>query len=379
VPIDLVEFGNKIHRRRTELLLSQDEVGQNTGMTVERIEEFENGRLSPTGDEVLILADFFRCDYRFLISNERLAASEQTESLYRKYGNEFTKQDRRAILEFLYLCECEQMLKEELGHQTVEFNFVVTGTHFKGHAEQAASALRAHFGYPSNAVPSDVYDDFRKIGFHLFRRRLDNSSISGITIRHPYAGTCILVNYDEDIYRQRFTAAHEGAHGIIDRGEDIVVSFVGKHRRADLVEIRANTFASRYLLPSSVITSLPITRWTQQSIVHWASHFKVSTKALAIALKDAGIVDDHAMNHLAQVSVPAVLKTDPELDKLSEHAKTRKRELLEKGLSTSYVNLCFDAYAHGIISGGRIAEMMLVDNFELNEIAELFNVKMQTQ
>ena len=85
------------------------------------------------------------------------------------------------------------------------------------------------------------------------------------------------------------------------------------------------------------------------------------------------------VNHLAQVSVPAVLKTDPELDKLSEHAKARKRELLAKGLSTSYVNLCFDAYAHGIISGGRIAEMMLVDNFELNEIAELFNLKMQAQ
>ena len=361
------------------MLLSQAEVDKSTGIPVGRIDEFECGKAEPTGDEVLILADFFRCDYRFLISNERLAASEQTESLYRKYGSEFTKEDRRAILEFLYLCECEQILNDELGRKTEGFSFSPRGTHYKAHAEQAATALRAHFAYASNAVPSDVYEDFRKIGFHLFRRRLVNSTISGITIRHPFAGTCILVNYDEDIYRQRFTAAHEGAHGIIDRGEEVVVSFVGNNNRADLVEIRANTFASRYLLPSSVITSLPVSKWTRPAIVQWAGHFKVSTKALTIALKEAKVIGESEATDLAQAKVPTDLKTDPELVNISGRAQERKRGLLERGLSTSYVSLCFDAYARRLISGGRAAEMMLVDDFELNEIAELFNMNLQAQ
>jgi Zn-dependent peptidase ImmA (M78 family) len=352
---------------------------RDTGIPSDRIADLESGRATPTGDEILIFADFFRCDYRFLISNERLTASEQTESLYRKYGDEFTKEDRRAVLEFLYLCECEQTLNEELGYKHQEFRFTPQGEFHKGHGEEAASALRKYFKYAPNAVPSDVYDDFRRIGFHVFRRRLKNSSISGITIRHPSAGTCILVNYNEDIYRQRFTAAHEGAHGIIDRAEDVVVSFVGKYKKSSLVETRANTFASRYLLPPSVVTSIPVNRWTQPEILRWASQFKVSTNALVIALKEARLIDDTAATILARARVPANQKTDPELANLSGLAEQRKLALLERGLSTPYVRLCLDAYTRGAISGGRVAEMMLVDNFELSEIADLFNFNLQPQ
>lgn len=379
VPIDLTEFSNKLRRLRNQLQLSPDEVARDTGIHSDRISDLESGGAIPTGDEILIFADFFRCDYRFFISNERLTASEQTESLYRKYGDEFTKEDRRAVLEFLYLCECEQMLNEELERKHREFRFTAQGEFHKGHGEEAARALRSHFGYAPNAVPSDVYDDFRKIGFHVFRRRLKNSNISGITIRHPSAGTCILVNYDEDIYRQRFTAAHEGAHGIIDRTEEVVVSFVGRYKKSSLVEIRANTFASRYLLPPSVVTSIPVHHWAPADILRWASHFKVSTKALTIALKEAGRIDESTATALAKVKVPADQKADPELSNLSGRAEERKRMLLERGLSTPYVRLCLEAYAQGVISGGRVAEMMLVDNFELNEIADLFDFNLQPQ
>jgi transcriptional regulator with XRE-family HTH domain len=245
VPIDLTEFSNKLRRLRNQLQLSPDEVARDTGIHSDRISDLESGGAIPTGDEILIFADFFRCDYRFFISNERLTASEQTESLYRKYGDEFTKEDRRAVLEFLYLCECEQMLNEELERKHREFRFTAQGEFHKGHGEEAARALRSHFGYAPNAVPSDVYDDFRKIGFHVFRRRLKNSNISGITIRHPSAGTCILVNYDEDIYRQRFTAAHEGSGCFVrreiqeiflsrDKGEHIRVSISPATFRGDI-------------------------------------------------------------------------------------------------------------------------------------------------
>jgi Zn-dependent peptidase ImmA (M78 family) len=379
VPIDLQEFGSKLERRRKEGLLSHEEVAASTGISAEKLAAFERGQVAPTGDEVLILADLFKCDYRFLISNEQLAASEQTASLYRRYGTEFTQGDRRGILEFLFLCECEQMLEEELGRAVQQFNFHPRGTYFKAHADEAAKALRSHFRYAPNEVPSNVYDDFRRIGFHVFRRRLGNSGISGITIRHPLAGTCILVNYSEDVYRQRFTAAHEAAHGILDSGEDVVVSFTpgSPQSRDSLVEVRANTFASRYLLPPSVASAIPVSEWTQQEVILWASRFKVSTSALSIALKESGVIDEETASNLAQVRVPAEMKVDPELVNVPPRVEARKRELLERGLSTSYVNLCFEAYSRGVISGGRAAEMMLVSDFELNEIAELFNVSLQ--
>jgi Zn-dependent peptidase ImmA (M78 family) len=325
----------------------------------------------------LILADFFKVDYRFLISNQRLTAVEQTETLYRRFGNEFTKEDRRAIAEFLFLCECEQMLRHELRRPIREFHFTPRGTHFKSHATLAANELRSHFAYGPLQVPSDVYEDLRQLGFHVFMRRLLNSKISGLTIRHPLAGTCILVNYDEDMYRQRFTAAHEGAHGILDLSEDVIVSFTTSDRRADLIEIRANTFAARYLLPQAVVTSLPVSKWTENDLIDWASRLKVSTAALLIALKEARQIDPIAVFRLSRVRVPRSEKTDPELIHLSGRAVVRKRSLLERGLSSSYVNLCFDAHAAGLVSAARVGEMMLVDEFELTEISDLFQVNLR--
>ena len=103
-----VQFGTKLLRLRSEQQVELAELSAGSGILSDRLAALETGKAAPSGDEVLILADFFKCDYRFFVSNERLAASEQTESLYRRYGTEFTKSDRRAVLEFLYLCECER-------------------------------------------------------------------------------------------------------------------------------------------------------------------------------------------------------------------------------------------------------------------------------
>lgn len=379
MPLDLNEFATKLRRCRTQLQLSVAEVANATGLAPTRIEGFEAGSVQPSGDDILVLADFFACDYRFFISNERLAAFEQTDSLYRMHGGEFSKEDRRSILEFVFLCECEHQLEQELERRVETFEYTPRGSFYKGQGADAAAALRAHFNYAPNAVPSDVYADFRKLGFHVFRRRLANSNISGLTIRHPSAGTCILVNYDEDIYRQRFTAAHEAAHGILDRDQEFVVSFASESTRDLKVEIRANTFASRYLLPQSVVEGISVADWSGAEAVQWASRLKVSTWALAIALKEAGQIDTETANRLRRTRVPTDLKVDPELSHFEGRSLERKRELLKRGLSTFYVDLCFQALSKGIISAGRAAEMMLVNDFELDEIAGLFRWKVQSE
>ncbi len=362
-----------------QLQLSVAEVSESTGLAIGALEGFEAASTQPTGDDILVLADFFACDYHFFISNERLAAFEQTDSLYRMHGGEFSKEDRRNILEFIFLCECEHQLEHELERRTESFEFILRGSFYKKQGEDAAEALRAHFNYASNVVPNDVYADFRKLGFHVFRRRLANSNISGLTIRHPSAGICVLVNYHEDIYRQRFTACHEAGHGILDRDQDVVVSFASESTRDHKVEVRANTFASRYILPPSVIDGIPVTDWSGEEAVRWAGRLKVSTWALAIALKEAGRIDDETATLLRRSRVPIDQKVDPEFSGLAGRSLERKRELLERGLSTFYVDLCFQGLSMGIISAGRAAEMMLVNDFELGELASLFGRRVHSE
>ncbi|MBN4006472.1 ImmA/IrrE family metallo-endopeptidase [Nostoc sp. LPT] len=370
---DLVLFSSKLRRCREQFEKSLVEVTTATGIPENILTALENGERQPTGDEVLIFADYYLCDYQFFISNERVASFDQTETLFRRYGEEFSKEDRWAVQEFLFLCECEDfLLKLVPTHIYKSFSFIKRGNYYIGHGKEAAKALRKHLGYASNAVRMDVYEDFRSLGFHIFRRQLGNSNISGLFIKHPIAGKCILVNYSEDIYRQRFTAAHESAHGILDDDQEFVISL--KTDKKNLVEVRANNFASDYLMPPEFLQKIPdYQTWTPEKAIEWANKFKVSTEALANALKSANFISENVEIQIKAVRVPRDLKVDRELpESLSFGSRQRREELLKRGLSNFYVGLCFDVYDQGFISAGRVAERLLVSKYELTEIASIY-------
>lgn len=370
---DLQMMGSKLLRFRSQVQASLDEVSAATGISAKLLEDYEQARSQPTGDEILILADYYKCDFKFFISNEKLAAFEQTETLFRKYSSELSKADRWAILELLFLCECEEYLLNALqSKDRSAFLFEKKGNHFKTHGAEAAAALRRHLGYDARTIGMDIYRDFRSIGCHIFRRRLTNSAISGFCIRHPVAGKCILVNYSEDVYRQRFTAAHEVAHAILDDDQDVIVSFTSD--KGNLSEIRANVFASKYLMPLEFLRMIPSpNQWDQHKSVDWASKLKVSTQSLAYALKDAGLISEEQESEIMAVKVPATVKSDPELPMtLSPNVRQRREEFLSRGLSMYYVDLCFDAYDRAVISAGRLGEMLLAKEDELPGIAELY-------
>lgn len=201
MPIDKIILGNKLIRCRKNLDLEISDVSKNIGLSSKRLTEIEKGIKEPTGDEILIFADFYKQDYKYFISNEKLSASEQVEILYRKFGDYFSKEDRWAIQEFIFLCENEQDILGYLDYKRLNFIAPKYAKVYKTQGAETAEKLRAFLGYKNDEIYSDLYLDFRKIGLHIFRRKLNNSKISGLFIKHPIAGKCILVNYDDDPYR----------------------------------------------------------------------------------------------------------------------------------------------------------------------------------
>ena len=374
---DLKILANKLKRYREQFQTSVEELSHATGIPVANLISYENAEKTPSGDDILILADYYKCDYKFFISNEKIAPFEQTENLFRLHGNEISKNDRWAIQEFLFLSECEAFLQESLGiHPTIIFNFEKKGSIFKRHGEEAAKALRNQLGYSKNEIPLDIFRDFRQMGIHVFRRKLENSNISGLFVKHPSAGKCILINYFEDIYRQRFTASHELGHALLDEDEDFIISYT-KWDKKDLKEIRANTFASTYLLPKSFLTSIPnVNTWNSEKAMDWANKLTVSTIALAIALSNYKLIDQKSFHIIKSTKVPNESKIDPELpDSLSGKSRIRKKKLLKQGLSSYYVNICSNAYRQNIITAARMAEMLFIEENKLNGILELFGEK----
>ena len=376
MPVDLIQLGSKVKRYREQRLLSIEELSTLTGIQASALGEIEAGRLEPNGDQVLIFSDVFQCDYRFFISNEKLAPFEQTETLYRRHGSHFSKEDRLRVQEFLFLAESEELLYSLLERPRRAMPEVrLRGDFYKLHGQQAAEELRRYLGYEWNKIPKDVYQDFRSLGCHIFRRELSDSNISGLCIRHPRAGSCILINYSEDVYRQRFSATHEAGHALLDRTEDVVVSL---WQDKDLREVRANNFASHFLLPRRFLRSIPEpTIWPEAKAVEWANKLNVSVETLSIALKEDRLLSAEQQLAMKKIRVPLHMKRDPELSlNLAPNSLHRKELLLRRGLSNSYVDLCFEGYHRDLLTVARVSEMLLCTETELSEIANIFGVSL---
>lgn len=372
---DLKLFGKKLSRCRENLQLSTEEVVGKTGIIKERILVLEAGEVEPSGDEVLILSDFYRQDYQFFISNEQKSASEQVDILYRKFASALSKSDRWAIQEFIYLCECEDFVLNALEVKPKKYAFQPLGKWYNKQGIAAAINLREFLGIRNSAIIPDLYLQIRRMGIHVFRRRLENSSISGLMINHPYAGQCVLVNYHEDIFRQNFTVAHETGHAIFDFNESVNISFL-KDDEKDLREIRANAFASELLVPREAILKLSNSILSEDLILKTALTLKVNPQVLLIALKNNKIITYPEYKNLLGTKIPKEQKTDPELTNLSERIVAAKLKLLERGLSSFYVRNCHEAYTKGIISANRLAEMLLCAQTELSDLLSLFNLKL---
>lgn len=371
--INLELLGSKLEKYRNQLQYSLPEVANLTGILAERLSELEKGSIRPSGDEILILADLYKCDYKFFLSNEKLASFEQTETLYRMFGDQFSKEDRRAIQECLFLAECEAYLEQALNKpKLITFSFNKPNREPKYYGKYAAQQLRSYLKYSENHIFVDVYKDMRDIGIRVFRRKLENSSISGLFIKHPVAGKCVLINYEDDIYRQRFTAAHEMAHTILDDNQDVLVSFSSEKKQD--IETRANYFASAYLMSKEAMLKIPeYNSWTTEKAIKLANEFKVSTQVLAYALRNNKLIDENNKEIILSAKVPKEYKQDPELNNLSPNSIIAKQNLLEHGMSDYYVQLCFQACRANIISVSRLREILLLEtNEELSEFSTIY-------
>ena len=346
-----------------------------TGIAQSRLGLLEGGEIAPTGDEVLMLADYFRRDFRFLIADDLADPDASLDVIFRRHGSELSACDRVAITEFAYLCRCQAQMEAELDarSQPEVFSFVPRGNFFKAHADQCAQRLRDALNLGPTNVPKDLFASMRKMGFKVFRRRLENSRISGLFLNDAEAGPCILVNLADGMARQRFSAAHEWAHALMDR-ERATMSMIGEWNSGELVEVRANTFASRLLIPPAFLDGFDTAKWSDpKEVLAVASLLRVSVQALLLALVSSRKISDEQRRTVLDAVPRAPVPPDPELEgELTPEQLARKMDLLDRGLSQHYVSICFDAYARGTVTLGLLSEMLLTTAAGVCEIADAF-------
>jgi Zn-dependent peptidase ImmA (M78 family)/transcriptional regulator with XRE-family HTH domain len=345
------EIGRRIRQVREETGVAVSELARALGLDEGAVLSLEVGGIDPLpGDYVLIAARVLNTDFRYFITEQLDEIEDRTRKLFRALSN-LTPADLLAVRRFLSLCLRESELEELLhvSRPPLPPTYPSNGRRLL-HKEQGPLAARAERDRLrlGNLPIRNVFEVLRTQGVRLFRHRLLDTELSGVTVLHPNAGVCVLINYHEDLYRQFFSAAHEYGHVLFDRETISREGHIVSHRytQAELQELRCNTFAAEFLLPETALQRFErprdigdVTRLLREA----ALQYRVNTEPVAIRLREAGWISERTLESFRRIR-PVVIrrreKVDPELpDGLTETQAERRSLAAETGFTTYYLEL----------------------------------------
>lgn len=309
---------------------------------------------------------------------------EQTERLYRAIGGE-TKSDIISLRRFSQLCLNEHELETITGlGRTAQFPNYQNRSLGQLQKEEGVNAAKLERKRLSLGIEPirNIFQIVRDQGVRLFRRRIDDSAISGVTVVHPLAGMAILVNSKEDQFRQIFSAAHEYCHVLFDKSgiqaQEFLVS--SRYNKRELVEVRANHFAAEFLLPIAAVRSRFSKRRRNISLPELFRQlcldYQVNNTTCKIQVEKSGILSRDEIDSIAHDSQARLRrsdKKDPDLPtNLSQRQAKRWTRAAEEGLSRYYLELLRRAHSNGEISFSRLAEMIYMTTSQARDfVSEL--------
>lgn len=374
---DLRLFSSKLQKLLDMQEYSLDEFSNLTKVSLNRMDDLVKGRVAPTGGEILIFSDVLKADHEYFISNEITSLVEKTETFFRSTEGVITRSDKRIITETLNMSVFYKYLLDVRNVKVVEFRPII---HSENHVQQgidAALQLRKQLRYPVNKVDINPFAIARQMGIQVYRRKLSDSSISGIHLSSVETGKVILINYKDDIYRQNFSVLHEMAHSIFDVKDAFEISLESdkKDSLRMLSEYRANRFASTFLVPPELASRIVRSYKTDDDFKKLANRFSVNPITLAISLSSNNLISEEEFERLKRLKIRIPNKVDPEFSGLSKRAVERFSKLQSRGISYSFFRLIVDAYINSDISFSKICEVLSLQSIEVYELLDLMGVK----
>jgi len=376
-------LGRKIKEARESLLIEKDEIAKYLRCSVEEYEKIESGELNNIdGDTIIIISQVLEMDFRYFVSGDYVSAESQVKELFRQNGD-ITKNDRKAIRKFIRLCEEKHNLEDLLSRQK-PMPYDYSKYEFKSDNHKYQGITAAYLERERLKIDdsiNDIYGLLRKQKIHIFRRKLEDSDISGVYIKHPIAGHCVLINYSDDLYRQNFSMAHEYCHVLFDSGKEQSITYF--NREMDYVEIRANNFASNFLLPDKGIESINTDISYEELIkiiLDICNHYNVSSKVVIYRLKGKRFSEKLLIERLLKderLIISKSDKIDPELAGASKNLHERLKKIIESGISLEFIELVRNAYQQNEISYGKMLECLQMNIEDAKQLIDLWDVYME--
>jgi Zn-dependent peptidase ImmA (M78 family)/transcriptional regulator with XRE-family HTH domain len=401
MPLDQQTLGRRLKEARINCGLSQGQAADAIGVQRTAMVNIEAGNRTISTLELAGLAELYnRAITDFFVQEEATPAAEDALlTLHRLavscHENAEVKQE---VERCVGICREGVKLENILGFS----RRVRVPTYDLPPLKKASEAIEQGLHYANeerkrlglgHAAIADMADLISSQGIWACGTKLADE-MSGLFLRDASIGMFILVNFDHVRARKRFSYAHEYAHALFDRNVSAIVSTSDNSK--DLIERRANAFASAFLMPETgiewflgrlekggpsrrfhqsydeiageeVVTesrNVPGTQQiTYQDVAALAHHFGVSYHAAVYRLSDLRIV------------------TYPERESLIEKADAGRRylEVLHKDggvrkdseLVSQVAHLGIEAFRRGEISRSRLKELSKLLGIPASDLVDL--------
>jgi len=394
-------LGQRLQDARKNVALTQQDVAEHLGLSRESLAQIEAGARSVNSLEIVRLAKLYDRSLSSILLEEENSEEEPLIAIFRMQESIAKSPDlRKKLVLFSNVFQEARTIERLIGDEPRQLppDYGIRDPKHNAEAYEQGQELarqeRQRLGLGNGPVP-DVAETVAMQGVWAVSADMPDN-VSGICLFHSTIGAAIIVNQKHSRSRRRFSYAHEYAHVLADRKAK-VASISSSNNSKDLIERRANSFASEFLMPSRGVAELldRIDKGAPSRETMW--FFDPATElGEAVEKRNAPGSQDIAFHDVAfiadwyQVSYEAAAYRLSDLGKVTRsqlkdllNQKDDGRRYIEQReeqqpLLKSYVRwLAREAFRREAISGGRFRDFValagLDPDIEYEQVKEHFD------
>ena len=251
--IDAKRLGSRLRKVRELCGLSQGAVAHELELPRTALTNIENGNRRVSIFELTKLAEIYKCSPSFFLEqNEESQAEDIMVVLHRVLPERMNDQENRSSVRRIVDLYREgagllRMLDRGICTQIPSYAAEIKSAAIAiQQGERVACEERRRLRLGDASIRS-IAELLSEQGIWTAAADLPGS-MSGLFIHNQSTGFAVLVNAAHTLERQRFSYAHEYAHVLFDREQSVRMTL--QKNSSELAEMRANAFASAFLMPS---------------------------------------------------------------------------------------------------------------------------------
>ncbi len=297
---------DRLRQARQLALKTKHDVAIDVGVSPAAIGQYESGVTVPRADLVPRFAESLDVPKEFFVTGRPQAKLESGEAFFRSLRSTTAKQRAKATAFTEQLWELVHAVEKHVRFPRVDLpgflgGEIQPGT-FPADPEAAARALREEWGLGDRPIghlvrtieSHGIVTIFAPLAKDDEVRRID--AFSTLSLSRPV----IVLSPDraDDVFRHRFTAAHELGHLVLHGGQS--AGDIALEREAD-------RFAAEFLTPNAVMANVLPRRLDFGRLGRLSEEWGVSIKSLVYRSREIGLLSD-ATARRAYIRIELLIK-----------------------------------------------------------------------